>query len=114
MNLLYDFLWLKTYVASDRSTGLSHLSLTVTFRTLDRTMKQDSFLRTSLPDTPRDKPYHIDHIVFRARLLDHISNKVRLPLGHRTCLRCLFVHLSECSLGIDSEVLQTHRRLGEM
>ena len=76
-------------------------------------MKRDSFLRTSLADTPRDKPYHIDHIVFRARLLDHISNKVRLPLGRRTYLGCLSVRLSECSLGIGSEVLRTHRRLGE-
>ena len=90
------------------------MSLTATFRTLGRTMKQDSFLRTGLPDTPRDKPYHIDHIVFQARLLNHIFNKVRLPLGHRTYLGCLFVRLSGCFLGIDSEVLRTHRRLGEM
>jgi hypothetical protein len=90
------------------------LSLIVTFRILDRTMKQGSFLRTGLPDTPRDKHYHIDHIVFRARLLDRISNKVRLPLGRRTYLGCLSVRLSGCSLGIGSEVLRTHRRLGEM
>ena len=77
-------------------------------------MKQDSFLRTNLLDIPRDRPYHIDHTVSRARLLNHISNMVRLLLGHRTYLGCLSVRLSECSLGTDSEVPQTHRRLGEM
>ena len=77
-------------------------------------MKQDSFLRTSLPDILCDMLYRIDHIVFLVHRLDHIFNMARLLLGHRTCLRCLFVHLSECSLGTDSEVPQTHRRLGEM
>ncbi len=90
------------------------MSLTVIFRTLDRTMKQDSFLRTNPPDSLRDRPYRIDHTVSRARLLDHIFNKVRLPLGRRTYLGCLFVRLSGCFLGIDSEALRTHRRLGEM
>jgi hypothetical protein len=77
-------------------------------------MKQDSFLRTGLPDTPRDKPCRTDHIVFQVRLLNHIFSKVHLPLDHRTYLGCSFARTSGCFLGRDSEVLRTHHRLGEM
>ena len=77
-------------------------------------MKQDSFLRTSLPDIPYDMLYRTGHTILLAHRFDHIFNMARLLLGHCTCLRCLFVHLSECSLGTDCEVLQMHRRLTEM
>ena len=77
-------------------------------------MKQDSFLRTNPPDSLRDRPYRIDHTVSLARLFNHISNKVRLLLGRHTYSGCLSVRLSECLPGIGSEVLRTHRRLGEM
>jgi hypothetical protein len=73
-------------------------------------MKQDSFLRTGLPDTPRDKPCRTDHIVFQVRLLNHIFSKVHLLLDHRMYLGCSSVRTSGCFLEIDSEVLQTHRR----
>ena len=90
--------------------GPSHSSPTVVFHTLDRTTKQDSSLRTGLPNILCDILYRIGHIVFLAHRLDHIFSMVRLLLDHHTCLRCLSVRPSECSLGTDSEVLQKHGR----
>ena len=114
MTLLYVPRWPGKLAISDHSRDPFHSNPTNFSRILGRTTIQDFFLRIDLLSIPCGMLYCTGHIALLVRRLIHIFSMVRLLLDHHTCLRCLSVRPSECSLGTDSEVPQTHRRLAEM